>query len=148
MFRPHHMTGVSQRVSQPSGESARIQINNFQLFFQLFFLFLCVTLYTTTKPSGLLQQRRSFLSVSYSKTNKTITIPEERRRKQRNIHPYNNVIASWDWSTRSDVVPWILTSQTKPGFTAVDAFVTQYYMKLVCTAFVLWMFWCVLLTQI
>ncbi len=31
---------------------------------------------------------------------------------------------------------------TKPGFTAVDAFVTQYYMKLVGTAFVLWMVWC------
>ncbi len=27
-----------------------------------------------------------------------------------------------------------LTFLTKPGFTAVDAFVTQYYRKLVCTA--------------
>ncbi len=31
---------------------------------------------------------------------------------------------------------------TKPGFTAVDAFVTQYYTELVCTAFSLWMVWC------
>ncbi len=31
--------------------------------------------------------------------------------------------------------PWTLTSLTKPGFTAVDAFVTQYYTTLVCTAF-------------
>ncbi len=32
-------------------------------------------------------------------------------------------------------VPWTLNSLTKLGFTAVDAFVTQYYMKLVCTDF-------------
>ncbi len=57
------------------------------------------------------------------------------RCKQNNIHPYNNVIPSLDFNTRSDVVQWILTSRTKPGFTAVDVFVTQYYMKLVCTAF-------------
>ncbi len=86
--------------------------------------------------------------MNYSKTDnnllsdrllQTITISEERRRKQRCIHPYNNIIASLDISARWDVVPWTLTSLTKPEFTAVDAFVTQYYMKLVCTAFLLWM---------
>ncbi len=30
---------------------------------------------------------------------------------------------------------------TKLGFTAVDAFVTQYYTKLVSNAFLIWMFW-------
>ncbi len=30
----------------------------------------------------------------------------------------------------------------------VDAFVTPYYKKLLCTAFLLWMVWCVFLTQI
>ncbi len=29
---------------------------------------------------------------------------------------------------------------TKLGFTAVDAFVTQYYTKLVSNAFLIWMF--------
>ncbi len=37
-FRPHQMTGTSQRVSQPSGERARVQINNFPLFFPFFCL--------------------------------------------------------------------------------------------------------------
>ncbi len=47
------------------------------------------------------------------------------------------------WTKVLDVMfPWTLTSLTKPGFTAVDAFVTQYYTKLLCTAFLLWMFWC------
>ncbi len=45
------------------------------------------------------------------------------------------------WTKVLDVMfPWTLTSLTKPGFTAVDAFVTQYYTKLLCTAFLLWMF--------
>ncbi len=30
---------------------------------------------------------------------------------------------------------------TKPGFTAVDPFVTQYYTKLVSNAFLIWMCW-------
>ncbi len=32
----------------------------------------------------------------------------------------------WTKSALWDVVPWIVTSLTKPGFTAVDAFVTRY----------------------
>ncbi len=35
-FRPHQMTGTSQGASQPSGESARIQIKMFPLFFHFF----------------------------------------------------------------------------------------------------------------
>ncbi len=33
----------------------------------------------------------------------------------------------WTKRARFDVVPWTLTFITKPGFTVVDAFVTQYY---------------------
>ncbi len=33
----------------------------------------------------------------------------------------------WTKSALWDVVQWTITSLTKPGFTAVDAFVTHYY---------------------
>ncbi len=65
----------------------------------------------------------------------TITIPEERRRKQRKCVYRTTLLLRWTKVLDWDVVPWTLTSLTKLGFTAVDAFVTQYYTKLVCTAF-------------
>ncbi len=71
-----------------------MQMNNFPGFFGEMVSF-CVTLYAT-KPCSFLQPRRSFLSVSYSKTDKTINIPEEMRYKQRIIRTYNNAIALLD----------------------------------------------------
>ncbi len=84
------MTGVSQRASQPSGESVRIQINNLSLFLGGGGggLMLCVTLYST-KPCVFLQPRRSFLSMSYSKTDTNNNYPWRKE-------TYNNVIASLD----------------------------------------------------
>ncbi len=65
--------GTSQRASQPSREHARFKETNFGFFFWDG-LILCVTLYTT-KPCGFLQPRRSFLSVSYSKTDTNNNYP-------------------------------------------------------------------------
>ncbi len=139
-FHPHQVTGASQRASQPSQESGRIQINNFQLFWG-------GEKWSHSVQNCTLQNRVVFYNQdavfwAWAIPKQTITLPEERRRKQRNIRPYNYVIASLNYNTRFDVVPWILISWTKPGFTAVDAFVTQYHTKQVCTAFLLWMFWC------
>ncbi len=62
-LRPHHMTGVSQHSSQPSRESARVQINNVPLFGGGRWggdgLILCVTLYTT-KPCGFTTKMQFF----------------------------------------------------------------------------------------
>ncbi len=133
-FHPHQMTGASQ----PSQESGRIQINYFQL--------LGGAEWSHSVQHCTLQNRVVFYNQdavfwAWAIPKQTITLPEERRRKQGNIRPYNYVIASLNYNTRFDVVPWILISRTKPGFTAVGAFVTQYHTKLVC-AFLLWMFWC------
>ncbi len=100
----------------------------------------CVILYAT-KPCVFYNQDAVFFKLYlFHNRYKQITLPLEMRRKQRNIYPYNNVIVSLDYISLWDVVPWTFTSLTKLRFIAVDAFVTQYYTKMVCTAFLLWIF--------
>ncbi len=63
-----------------------------------------------------------------------------------NNHPFYDLLFRWTKRARCDVVPWTLTSLTKPGFTVAYAFVAQYYNKagmycvfimdvLMCTAY-------------
>ncbi len=89
-----------------------------------------------------------FLSVIYSITDTNNNSPEEMKRKKRNIHHITMLLLRWTESAQCDVVPWTLTSLTKPGFTAVDAFVTKFYDEACMYGVLLWMVWGVLLTQI
>ncbi len=71
------MTGVSQRAPQTSRERIRKHciLQNRVVFYK---------------------QDAVFGALAIPKRIQTITIPEEGRRKQRNIRPYNSVIASVD----------------------------------------------------
>ncbi len=131
------MTGVSQSASQSSGESARIQINKFPLFLGGWSHSVCNTVYYktmcffTTKTQFFereLFQNRYKLSMKKGDVNKGIS-----------IH-ITTLLIHWTKVHDGMLFCGPLPFLTKPGFTAVNAFVTQYYTKLVCTAFVLWMF--------
>ncbi len=52
---------------------------------------------------------KTFRALAIPKRIQTVTLPDERRRKQRDICPYNNVIASVGLTARCDVVPWTIT---------------------------------------
>ncbi len=122
------MTGASQRASRSVTGSARIQINNFLSIIYFFFFFLDgLILFGTlpaTKSCCFFATKTLFLSVICSITDRTITLPEEMRRKQMNNDPNYNVIVFWTKSSWWNVVLWTLTSLTKQGFTAVDTFVS------------------------
>ncbi len=99
--------------------------SNKQLFWGVGGLILCVTLYAT-KPCSFLQPRRSFLNVSYSKMDTNNNYPW---RIGISVHITTLLLC---WTKVLDLMLFHGSLPlTKPGFTAVDAFVTQYYTKLV-----------------
>ena len=115
---------------KPSRESARIQINNLPPIFHFFFFFFisfCLWHCTLQNHALFFTTKTQFLSVSYSITDTNNSVPEELKRKQRNYHHITMLLLRWTKRAPWDVVQWTLTILTKPGFTAVDVFMTRYY---------------------
>ncbi len=85
-LRPCQMTAASQRASRSVTRERQIQINNIPLICDFFFFGWSHSVCKTV----------CYNSVIYSIMDTNNNSPEEMKRKQRNMHPYYNVIVSLD----------------------------------------------------
>ncbi len=126
-LRPHQMTGASQRASRAVARERQNLNKQSSAYLWLFFgdLILFGTL-PATKSCCFFTTKTLFLSIICS-----ITDTNNNSLKRWDVNKWitiqiTTLLFLWTKSARWNVVPWTLISQTKPGFTAVDSFVSHY----------------------